>query len=425
MKIARTAAVGAAALGLLSLQVAIGAAAHADDLGGITLQPWAQDSTGRNVTIAPGDSDSWNIDVDSKADGPIPAKVLVSLLSRDDEMHALPAGVSLSFPDGTCTPASDGPNPAAYLCDMSKPSGQATMPPMPPGSGSHARATVKVTTTSATPDKTELMLVQQLVAPSYTSYAQVAADVAKAKQFQSSAEIIDVESKDRAAQDAATFQLTDLTAGQSITQTVKAHTADASVLVLKAADGAAGQTWNPSDKEEVNLPQGLDLTSVTADNGVKCQTLGAQSQHVPVMDGTWLAICPLVAGDTSLKLTFKAAADVKPVQVKLSAGFGVYSAADPIGHPFSSSSATFTVKAATTAAASSPAATTAPATAPAAATKASPTATAAKATKAAGGGELASTGSSGTTAMATGGAVVLALGAGIVLVTRRRKGARG
>ncbi|MFE9422382.1 LPXTG cell wall anchor domain-containing protein [Kitasatospora sp. NPDC006697] len=429
MKIARTTAVGAAALGLFSLQLALGAAAaHADGLDGITLSPWVGgDSTGQETTIAPGDSLGWNIWADSKTAGPINAKVLVSLIPRSGTLEPLPAGISLSFPNGTCVPAADGPNPAAYLCDLSKPTDTATMPPAAPGSGATSRAEVTLTTTSATKSTNSLELTEQLVDSSYTSYQQVGLDVAKGKRFQTSSVPLTIESKDLAAQNTATLQLSDLTAGQTATQTVKVHAVGSSLLLLKTEDGVPGEVWNPSGNGQIDLPQGLDLLSVTTDDKVTCTTDEVERQHLPPVEGNWLSYCLLTPGDTTLTLTFKADAAVKQLKAKLTAGFHVYTNSD-MAQPFSSASGTFVVNAAPAASAATtaaPAATSAapaaPSTAaavPAAATKASPTATA---TKAAGGQELAFTGSTGTTAMAVAGAAVLAAGAGIVFATRRRR----
>ncbi|MCX4747704.1 hypothetical protein OG455_19665 [Kitasatospora sp. NBC_01287] len=434
MKLARTAAVGVAALGLASLQLALGVAAQADDFGSLTLQQWAPEPGNRPVVIAPGAAPETSIWVGGKGAAPIEANVLVTVRSVLGQDPALPQGVSLTFPSGTCAPAVPGTAPAqaaAFICDMAKPtpSGAAL-----PGNVVGSSATVTVNTTAATADRTAFVLTQTLVPHGDTTLAQVQADQQGGQKFQTGDQAYEVESKERAAQGGSTFQLADFTAGQTAVQTVKVHAADHPEVVVRAEDGTSGQSWNPSQKEELDLPPGLDLLSATADNGASCRTLPVGDQHSPTVEDTWLMDCLLSPGDTTLKLTFKADPALKTTMVKLDSRYGVYSDAEPFSRPFSDSSGTFTVNAAPAAAPStSAAAPTQAAAAPSAPASTAPAATAtakpaavisakpsAATSRGAASGELAFTGANGTVTYAVGGAVVLAAGVGILAATRRR-----
>ncbi|MFF7637197.1 hypothetical protein ACFZB9_29220 [Kitasatospora sp. NPDC008050] len=442
MKLARTAALSLAALGLTSLQLALGAAAQADDLGGLTLQQWSGYNPGQQSEVmAPGDHEDEAIWVSGPAGSPVNAKVLVAVKPVGAQSPALPKGVTLTFPTGSCTPAVPGTDPAqaaAFLCDMAAPATGPTIPPGPPTSTAAARADVDVQIGAGTPDATKIELSQTLVPHGDTTLAQVEADQQAGKITQTGSHLLEVESKERAAQDKSTFQLSDFTAGQSVVQTVKLHSVDNSDVVVTADDAVAGQTWYPSPKEQIDLPQGLDMLSATADNGVSCKATPVAYQHTTPVEGRELAICHMVPGDATLKLTFKADAALQTTQVKLHSGYAVY-ASKPYEDPFSDATGTFTVNAApaaaTSAAPSSPAASVPAASVPAAAATpsaaASQPAAAAAATpsasakpSAAGAQSLAFTGAAGTVTYAVGGAVVLAAGAGILVATRRRS-ARG
>ncbi|WP_035847192.1 hypothetical protein [Kitasatospora azatica] len=417
MKLARSAAIGVAALGMASLQVAFGAAAQADDFGKLTLQPWATDAARPTVVVAPGNQEVLAVWVNGPAGAKVDSNVLVTAQKVGGGSLA---GVTLSSPDG-CTPAVPGTPAAevtALICDMTKTAG-ATMPPAPPGSPVAARHDVAIAFAAGAPDAEQVKVTQTLVPSTDTTLAQVEADQKAGKSFQSSSLSYELETAARAAQGKETLSLSDFAAGQSAVQTIMVHAADNPDLMIRSDDAVPGETWGASSKEQISLPAGLDMTGITADNGAKCQAVEPSGQHVPPNDERFLALCQLAPGDTTLKLTFKADAALKTTKVKLSAEYNVYSA-DGFHKPVSTGTGTFTVQAAAASAAPQSAAPVASASASAVAA-ATPSASAGH--TATGGAELASTGAGNTMGYAAGGAAVLAVGVG-VLVALRRKGAR-
>ncbi|GAA1239658.1 hypothetical protein GCM10009665_32950 [Kitasatospora nipponensis] len=427
MKLVRSSAVALAALGLCALQLAAGSAASADDLGSLKLTDWLSQSS-----VLTGGSATFGIWVQAPGGGKVDANVLVTVKPHGSTTASLPTGVSLSFKGSNCTPAVPGTAPAeaaAFMCDVTR-AALASPDSSPPMSG---WTDGTVTVGASVVDGTQFDLSQTLVPHADLTLAQVEADQKAGKAFQSNSTVYQVLPKGWTPQNTATYQLTDFTAGQSAVQSVKLQSNSQTGWTITTDGTVGGQPWDPTpNPDRLRLPYGLDLVDLAYDNGAQCENVSQEWQHRRGGEGEWLVSCSVQPGETTVKMTFKAAADLKEARVALHSD--AYSSAH-------SAVGTFTVKPAAVTSGSASASASAPAAGPTSATvsagastaagaasrsatPAAPSASASRSATPAAGQQLASTGAGDTVGYGVAGAVVLAAGVGIVVLARRRA-ARG